>query len=183
MQAYVSQCLGNYIPCQTIGCFSKPSEVAASVLQKSNALISTCEMTRLPDHRDATILSTTRKLIYINRCYSLLVGLFFLHVAFLALCIYPGKRAPIMPRSGYSREDRVVRRSGYVSQDNNPVDRRGGPESHSGRINHTRMNERASPDTFLPSLNPRSCGPHIPHRQLYSSTASDLSKIAPRDDL
>ena len=88
-----------------------------------------------------------------------------------------------MPRSGYSRENQVVKRSAYVSQDNNPVDRRGGPKSQSGRINHARMNERASPDTFLPSFNPRSRGLHISQRQLYSSTASDLSEIPPRDDL
>lgn len=88
-----------------------------------------------------------------------------------------------MPRSGYLREDQVVGRSGYVSHDNNPVDRRGGPESHSTRINHARMNERASPDTFLPSSDPRSRGLHIRRDQLYSSTASDLSEIKPRDDL
>lgn len=88
-----------------------------------------------------------------------------------------------MPRSGYSREDQVVGRSGYVSHDNNPVDRRGGPESHSTRINHARMNERASPDKFLHSLDPRSRGLHIRRDQLYSSTASDLSEIKPRDDL
>ena len=89
-----------------------------------------------------------------------------------------------MPRSGYSREDPVALRSGYVSHDNNPVDHRGGPESHSGRVNHTRMNERASPDTFLPSRDPRSRrGLHVPRDQLYSSTASDLSQMPSRDDL
>ena len=55
-----------------------------------------------------------------------------------------------MPRSGYSREDPVAIRSGYVAHNNEPVDHRGGPESHSGRLNHARMNERASPDTFRP---------------------------------
>lgn len=88
-----------------------------------------------------------------------------------------------MPRSGYSRQDPVAIRSGYVSHDNNPVDRRGGPESHSGRMNHTRMNTRASPDTFLPSFDPRSRRLHIPNDELYSSTAPGLSEIPSRDDL
>lgn len=87
-----------------------------------------------------------------------------------------------MPRSGYSREDPVALRSGCVSHNNN-VDHRGGPESHSGRVNHTRMNERARPDTFLPSLDPRSRGLHVLRGQLHSSTASDLSQIPSRDDL
>lgn len=73
-----------------------------------------------------------------------------------------------MPRSGYSREDPVPRRSGYVSYDNNPVDHRGGPESDSGRINLARMDEG---------------GLHGPDGRLYSSTASDLSQIPARDDL
>ncbi|CAF9920034.1 MAG: hypothetical protein ALECFALPRED_001410 [Alectoria fallacina] len=88
-----------------------------------------------------------------------------------------------MPRSRHSREDRVTVRSGYVSQDNNPVDHRGGPESHSGRINHARMNQRADPDTLLPSLDPRSRSLHIRNDMLFSSTASDLSEIPSRDDL
>ena len=88
-----------------------------------------------------------------------------------------------MPRSGYSRQDPVAKRSGYVSYDNDPVDHRGGPESHSGRLNHTRMNAYASPSTFLPSLDPLSPRPHIRDDQLFSSTAAELSRIQPRDDL
>lgn len=101
----------------------------------------------------------------------------------LKICVYPDKPAAIMPRSGYSRDDRVTVRSGYVPQDNNPVDHRGGPESHSGRTNHARMNQRAGPDTFLPSFDPRSCSLHIRNDELFSSTASDLSEIPSRDDL
>lgn len=56
-------------------------------------------------------------------------------------------------------------------------------ESHSGRFNHARMNERASPETFLRSFDPRSPGLHIPDDELYSSTASDLSEILSRVDL
>ena len=92
-----------------------------------------------------------------------------------------------MPRTGYSSEDPVVKRSGYVSHDNNPVDRRGGPETHSGRINHARMNERASPGTFEPSLSPsfdpRSRHLYVARDKLFSTTASDLSTVRPRDDL
>lgn len=84
------------------------------------------------------------------------------------LSVYPGRSTAIMPRSGYSREDPVPRRSGYVSYDNNPVDHRGGPESDSGRINLARMDEG---------------GLHGPDGRLYSSTASDLSQIPARDDL
>ncbi len=101
----------------------------------------------------------------------------------LGLRAYSSKQAAIMPRSGYSRKDPVAIRSGYVSHKNDPVDHRGGPESHSGRLNHARMNERASPDAFLPSLDPRSRGLHVPPGQLFSSTASDLSQIPSRDDL
>ena len=88
-----------------------------------------------------------------------------------------------MPRSGYSRTDPITIRPGYVSQHNDPVDRRGGPETHSGRVNHARMNERASPDTFMPSLDARSRDLHIPHDRLFSSTASDFSNLPSRDDL
>ena len=89
----------------------------------------------------------------------------------------------IMPRSGYSRRDPIAIRSGYVSHDNNPVDRRGGPESHSGRINHARMNDLASPDPSIRSFNPQSRGLDNPDHRLFSSTASDLSEIPSRDDL
>ncbi|KAL9136616.1 MAG: hypothetical protein Q9175_002176 [Cornicularia normoerica] len=50
-------------------------------------------------------------------------------------------------------------------------------------MNHTRMNARASPDTFLPSFDPRSRRLHIPNDELYSSTAPGLSEIPSRDDL
>ena len=88
-----------------------------------------------------------------------------------------------MPRSGYSREDRVPTRSGYVAHNHDPVDHRGGPQSLSGRINHARMNERANPDTFPVSRDPRSRGLHVPGDRLYSSAAKDLSGTPPRDDL
>ena len=88
-----------------------------------------------------------------------------------------------MPRSGYSHEDRVTLRSGYVSHDHDPVNHRGGPEPLSGRINHARMNERANPDTFPASRDPRSRGLHVPGNRLYSSTAENLSGTPPRDDL
>ena len=87
-----------------------------------------------------------------------------------------------MPRSGYSRQDPVAKRSGYVSYDNDPVDHRGGPEAHSGRLNHARMDAHASPATFLPSLDPRSRH-HIREDRLFSSTARDLSGVPRRDDL
>lgn len=44
----------------------------------------------------------------------------------------------------------VAIRPGYISSDNNPVDYRARPEIHSGKVNHARMNECASPYTFLP---------------------------------
>lgn len=120
--------------------------------------------------------------IYINRCQSLLVNPFLLSIASLGLCVYPSRQTAIMPRSGYSREDHVAIRSGYVSYDNNPVNRRGEPEYHNGRINHPRMDERANPDNFIPSLDPRSRN-HIPRDRLFSSTASNLLDIPSRDDL
>ena len=88
-----------------------------------------------------------------------------------------------MPRSGYSREDRVATRSGYVAHNHDPVDHRGGAESFSGRINLARMNERASPDTFPSSRDPQSRGLHVPPDRLYSSAADNLSGAPPRDDL
>ena len=124
-----------------------------------------------------------RNHFYINRCQSLLFNLFFLHIRSLVLFTNPRKPAATMPRSGYSREDPVARRSGYVSYDNNPVDRRGGQESHSGRLNLARMNEHASPDKFLPFLDPRSRHRHEPRDRLFSSTATDLTDIPSRDDL
>lgn len=99
------------------------------------------------------------------------------------LCLSSSKEAAIMPRSGYSREDRVATRSGYVAHNHDPVDHRGGPESLSGRINHACMNERASHDTFPSSFDPRSRGLHVPRNRLYSSAADNLSGTPPRDDL
>ena len=87
-----------------------------------------------------------------------------------------------MPRSGYSSHDPVAIRSGYVSHKNDPVDHRGRPESHSGRLNHARMDAHAGPATFLPSLDRRSRH-HIREDRLFSSTADDLSGIPRRDDL
>ena len=120
---------------------------------------------------------------HISRWQYLLVNALRLPIALLGFCVCPGKQAAIMPRSGYSREDRVASRSGYVSHNHDPVDHRGGPESHSGRINRARMSERASPDTFPFSLEPQAVGLHIPRGQLYSSSASSLSGTPPRDDL
>lgn len=67
-------------------------------------------------------------------------------------------------------------RYGYTSFDGEPVDRRGGPEHQSGRVNHSRMDKYADRN----SLSFENFKKHR-HGELYSTVSNDLEDIPARE--